>query len=233
MHKSIVLLAFASLLSACGGEDDPKPRYAVLARGEMAGADTAARKALHDEIASSTGAQSRDLGDIAHRVYIAVTDSRQFAALDLWVDRDGLDSFYSDPAVQSAFGGFFAAPPDLGIYVERRDFVSWGDAWSSGPGVYAVVIRGTLAAESTEESRVYHNQVAEEGREVAQSLGDIAHLAYLDEDEPREILIIDYWTSFEGLNTFFSDPDVQQAFAGLFAAPPVVTIYSGTDWYQW
>jgi hypothetical protein len=86
--------------------------------------------------------------------------------------------------------------------------------------VFLLAIRGTLAPKTLEEARKVHNMTAgnPEGVAAAKSLGDVSHMVYVPmehdgHDKSKgagEFLILDLWTSIEGLNTFFADKHVQE-----------------------
>lgn len=99
--------------------------------------------------------------------------------------------------------------------------------------LYLLTIRGVLAPDSLEAARKIHNQTAGDpaGVAAAQSLGDVSHMVYipmLHDGHTKikgagEFLIMDLWTSVEGLNTFFSDKQVQEGGAMIFSErDPVV-----------
>ena len=99
--------------------------------------------------------------------------------------------------------------------------------------LYLLAIRGTLSPATLEEARKVHNQTAGDpaGVAAAKSLGDVSHMVYVpmphDGHEKTkgagEFLILDLWSSIEGLNTFFSDKQVQEGGAMIFTErDPVV-----------
>lgn len=99
--------------------------------------------------------------------------------------------------------------------------------------LYLLTIRGVLAPDTLEAARKIHNQTAGDpaGVAAAQSLGDVSHMVYipmLHDGHTKikgagEFLIMDLWTSVEGLNTFFSDKQVQEGGAMIFSErDPVV-----------
>ena len=99
--------------------------------------------------------------------------------------------------------------------------------------LYLLTIRGTLAADTLEAARKIHNQTAGDpaGVAAAQSLGDVSHMVYIPMPHDGhaqakgagEFLIMDLWTSIDGLNTFFSDKQVQEGGALIFSQrDPVV-----------
>jgi len=99
--------------------------------------------------------------------------------------------------------------------------------------LYLLTIRGTLSPKTLEEARKVHNMTAGDpaGVAAAKSLGDVSHMVYVPADhdghDPSngagEFLIMDLWTSPDGLNTFFSDHKVQEGGAMIFSQrDPVV-----------
>ena len=99
--------------------------------------------------------------------------------------------------------------------------------------LYLLTIRGVLAPDTLDAARKIHNQTAGDpaGVAAAQSLGDVSHMVYipmLHDGHAKikgagEFLIMDLWTSVEGLNTFFSDKQVQEGGAMIFSErDPVV-----------
>jgi len=99
--------------------------------------------------------------------------------------------------------------------------------------LYLLTIRGTLSPATLEEARKVHNMTAgdPQGVAAAKSLGDVSHMVYVPVPHDGhaqtkgagEFLIMDLWTSTDGLNTFFSDHKVQEGGAMIFSErDPVV-----------
>ena len=99
--------------------------------------------------------------------------------------------------------------------------------------LFLLSIRGTLAPSTLEAARKVHNQTAGNpaGVATAQSLGDVSHNVYVPVQHDGhsktkgagEFLIMDLWTSMEGLNTFFADKQVQEGGTMIFTErDPVV-----------
>lgn len=102
-------------------------------------------------------------------------------------------------------------------------------ATPGGFEMYLLTIRGTLAPPTIEDARAIHNATAgaPESIAAARSLGDVSHMVYTPAvpatSGAGEILFLDYWTSAEGLGQFFSNPQVQEQAAQIFAdRDPVV-----------
>ena len=99
--------------------------------------------------------------------------------------------------------------------------------------LYLLTIRGTLAPPTLDAAREVHNMTAGDpaGVAAAKSLGDVSHMVYVPmphngyakSNGAGEILIMDLWHSVDGLNTFFSDKQVQEGAAAIFTErDPVV-----------
>jgi hypothetical protein len=90
--------------------------------------------------------------------------------------------------------------------------------------------RGTLNPATLDEARTLHNSFVtggpQPGIEIARSLGDVSHNVYapaegtgtLSGAKPGELLFIDYWTSPDGMETFFANPFAQQAGDRLYSS---------------
>jgi len=99
--------------------------------------------------------------------------------------------------------------------------------------LFLLTIRGTLSPATLEAARKVHNQTAgnPEGVAAAKSLGDVSHMVYVPMEHDGhakakgagEFLIMDLWSSMDGLNTFFADKHVQEGGAMIFSdRDPVV-----------
>ena len=99
--------------------------------------------------------------------------------------------------------------------------------------VFLLAIRGPLAPKTLEEARKVHNMTAgnPDGVAAAKSLGDVSHMVYVPVEHnghkkaegAGEFLILDQWTSIEGLNTFFADKQLQEGGSMIFTErDPVV-----------
>jgi hypothetical protein len=97
---------------------------------------------------------------------------------------------------------------------------------SEHPHIFLFTNSGTLRPTSAEEARITHNATAgnPQGVAAAQALGDLSHLVYVPMGEwSGEIIFMDQWTSAEGIQRFFADPQVQAGGAQMFTAyDPVI-----------
>ena len=89
-----------------------------------------------------------------------------------------------------------------------------------------LLIRGTLVdGAAPEAARKTHNATAgnDAGVAAARALGDLSHKVYLPAKsamsgaKPGELLILDVWESAEGMQTFFSNPQVSEGGKKLFS----------------
>ena len=95
--------------------------------------------------------------------------------------------------------------------------------------LYLLAIRGTLASKTLEAARKVHNETAGAPPNIAaaQSLGDVSHMVHVPMEPAAqgagELLILDMWSSMEGLGKFFADPHVQEGGSAIFSQrDPVV-----------
>lgn len=222
---------------ASGGGDPGL--YLAMVRGELFTDDLATAKASHDAIASGGEAQAKAAGDVAHDVHLG-TDllggtPNAFLGVDRWTDGAAMGAFYSDPAIQQAFGSLFATAPTVDAFAHQPSWHGWGDLDASD-GVephYWAVVRGRLASSDLDAMHTLHDQIAGGGQGSAEALGDLAHVVFLSLEDERELLAIDLWDNADGPVMLYTNPDFGAAFAQLFEAPPSLTIYASTDWYQW
>jgi hypothetical protein len=90
--------------------------------------------------------------------------------------------------------------------------------------IFLLAIRGALRAKTQEEARNIHNMTAgnPEGVAAARALGDLSHNVYVTlGDTPGsagELLILDLWNNLDGFEKFFSNKQVQEGGAMIFAS---------------
>jgi hypothetical protein len=168
----------------------------------------------------------------------AATGAGDVLFMDLWTSLEGLNQFFANPQVQAQAAELFT----------ERDPVVWEVA--AGFDRYAIpapqgmndrviaLVRGTVS--SREEAMAVHNAVVAGGIAGARAAGDLSHDAYFrlanpGESETTDYLAVDVWMNAEDPASFFSDPAFQAATAGLFTAPPTVTMwtYPAAEWAEW
>ena len=212
-------------------------RFIAIVVGELADPPATAQ-ATHDAIAGGGEAGARGAGNVHHEVFLGTsllgTTQDQFLATDRWTSLEGARAVYSDPGFIAAFSTLFAAPTAPALYT-RSDFYEWGslDAADGSDPRFFVVVRGHLAATTTDEARATHDAIAMAGEAGATAAGDVGHIVFLGAEDPRELLAIDVWPASTNIEALYGDPDFMAAFATLFDAPPVIGVYQSTSWHQW
>lgn len=103
---------------------------------------------------------------------------------------------------------------------------------------YAVVVRGILAETDLSKAKAQHDAIAKAGEPSAKAAGDIAHHVLLGtnllDSVENEFLGIDRWTDKDAMIAFYQNPDIQQAFGSLFAAPPKIEMFEySPTWVGW
>ena len=113
----------------------------------------------------------------------------------------------------------------------RPSVFAQDDANSKPLPMFLLTIQGTLLPKTLTDASAIHNKSAGDPNSVAaaRSLGDLSHMVYLPTDKPSsgagDVLFIDQWTSIDGLNTFFANPDVQKGADLIFSKrDPVVWV---------
>ncbi len=87
-----------------------------------------------------------------------------------------------------------------------------------------LTVMGKVKPTSIEATCELHNQTAgnPEGVAAAKSLGDMSHMTFMPVNAAKsfngDLLFMDVWNSLDGLNTFFSDPQVQGGANMMFAS---------------
>jgi len=90
----------------------------------------------------------------------------------------------------------------------------------AGTDLYLLTVHGTTTAGSGRQSRDLHNATAGNpgGVAAAKSFGDLSHNVFVPtEEDDAHLLFVDTWNSPTGFGTFFSDPQVLEGAAALWA----------------
>jgi len=100
------------------------PHDWVVVRGHFGEADPEKAQAAHDMVATGGEDIVKGAGDVAHIVFTGIQDPREFLAVDIWNGKDNIESVYTNPDFQMAFGALFDAPPTIGVY-ESTSWHQW------------------------------------------------------------------------------------------------------------
>lgn len=251
-RKSVILLltiVFATGLMSVSAQDafdpsQPLPFYLLTIRGTLAPETLADAQALHNATAGAPESVSaaRALGDLSHMVYLPMQAPESGAGevlfIDQWNSIEGLNQFFANPTVQEQGGQLFSEREAV-VWVPAEGFYDYhlSAPYTSSDRI-VVMVRGTV--KPRDEAMAVHNQIVAGGINAAKLAGDISHEAYFmltppDAPESLEFLAVDVWTSAEGMNAYYSNPDFQSGVLELFTAPPSISIWSPTtgDWVEW
>jgi quinol monooxygenase YgiN len=113
-----------------------------------------------------------------------------------------------------------------------------GGSGSTATPAYIAVVRGTLASSDMAQAQAAHDQIAKTGEAAAKAAGDVGHTVFLGttllDSVKNEFLAVDRWTDADHMKAFYADPQIGQAFASLFAAPPSIEFYQyEPTWVSW
>jgi len=105
-------------------------------------------------------------------------------------------------------------------------------------GTYAALVRGELFTDDLMMAQGLHDMIAMGGEEAATALGDFGHDAKLGTTllggTENTFLGLDQWDNLAGAEMLYADPKFGEAFAMLFAEPPVLELFERQDdWHGW
>jgi len=104
--------------------DATNPHFWVVVRGKFKSTDLATDQATHDAIASQAAPLAKAAGDVAHTVWTGRDDTTEFLAIDVWPSSTNIQTFYSNPQLQAAFGMLLDGAPTIGVY-QSTDWYQW------------------------------------------------------------------------------------------------------------
>jgi quinol monooxygenase YgiN len=218
--------------------------YLLTIPGTLAPATLDEAREMHNSTAGAPEniAAARSLGDVSHTVFASVTPPASGAGdilfIDYWTSIEGLNAFFANPTVQEQGDAMFASRTPT-VWSPAQGFLTYNlPAPKALPDRFVVMVQGALP--DREGAKMVHNQIVKGGIAPSRAAGDLSHevffkLAAPGEPESLDFLAIDVWTSLEGFTQFFAQPEIQEAFGGLFAAPPTVTVWTNPagEWAEW
>jgi hypothetical protein len=94
---------------------------------------------------------------------------------------------------------------------------------------YVVVVRGRLKGSGDEAQKV-HDATVGKVSVPSRQMGSTGHQAYLNTQDPRDFLALDFWNNVEAIQKLYSDPALAAEFGKLFDGQPEVTIWADAGW---
>ncbi len=89
--------------------DTFNPHFVHLALGTLASADNGQNEAAHNQVASGGKDPSMQAGNVAHVVWLGLSDPRQFNGVDIWSSDTNIQAFYTNPQFVAAFAPLFSS----------------------------------------------------------------------------------------------------------------------------
>ena len=94
---------------------------------------------------------------------------------------------------------------------------------------YVVTVRGRLKGSQSEAQKVHDSTISKVSA-TGRSLGSTAHIAYLNPEDEKDFLAVDFWNNMEGIQKMYSDPNLAEEFGKLFDGEPEVVIWANSGW---
>lgn len=216
----------------------------LTVRATLAARTLEAARVLHNDTAGSAPgiAAARALGDLSHSVYAPAKGASSSAKdgellfLDHWVTPDGIMQFFGKPTVQEQAAKLFS----------QRDATLWMPAAGSfsytlpGPRTkperFVGMVRGPIS--SPEQSTAVFAKVDEEAQADARRRGLLSHQIFIKigpTREPQELLGLDMWCDFDGMNEHYKDTKHMSALGGAFTDRPDASVWfqAPGEWSEW
>jgi len=90
-------------------------RYIVTVRGMLKGDAQQAQK-VHDETVGKVSPLGKSMGSTGHQAYLNTQNGKEFFAIDMWDNMEGIQKLYSDPNLAEEFGKLFEGQPEVTIW---------------------------------------------------------------------------------------------------------------------
>jgi len=92
-------------------------RYVVTVRGMLKGDGKQAQK-THDATIDKVSPMSKTMGNISHHTYLNTQNGKEFFAIDVWDNLEGIQKLYSDPNLAAEFGKLFEGQPEVSVWAD-------------------------------------------------------------------------------------------------------------------
>jgi hypothetical protein len=98
--------------------------FAFVVEGALKDTNVAMAASDHNAVLTEFKAQAMAGGDVAHVPFLGEMSTTSFFDVDIWQNPGNAQSFYTTPAVASAFAGLFTAAPTVSVYA-ATDWTQW------------------------------------------------------------------------------------------------------------
>lgn len=92
-------------------------KYIVTVRGFLKNGGQDVQKA-HDEIVSKVSPLGKSMGNTSHQAYLNVQNDKEFFAIDVWDNMEGIQKLYNDPNLATEFAKMFDGQPQVTIWAD-------------------------------------------------------------------------------------------------------------------
>ena len=216
----------------------------LTVRGTFTAKNIEAARVLHNETAGSAPgiAAARSLGDLSHNVYSPAKGTASSAKdgeilfLDHWAAAPGIMQFFGNPNVQEQAGKLFSAR-DAAVWMPAVGSLSYSlPAPRSKAERFVGLVRGPIA--SPEQSISVFAKADEAAQADARRRGLLSHQIFVKMGQPgesQELLGLDVWCDFAGMNEHYQDARHMSPLAGAFAGRPDASVWAEApgQWQEW
>ena len=89
-------------------------KFIVTVRGMLK--DPANAQMVHDATVTALSPMSRTMGSVSHQTFLNAQNPKEFFAVDVWDNMEGIQKLYSDPNLAVEFGKLFEGQPDVSVW---------------------------------------------------------------------------------------------------------------------
>lgn len=94
---------------------------------------------------------------------------------------------------------------------------------------YVVTVRGRLKG-GREQAQAVHDATVAKISPQSREMGSIGHQAYLNPQDEKDFLAVDFWDNLEAIQQLYSDPALAEEFGKLFEGEPEVVVWGNSGW---
>lgn len=206
-----------------------------------------AMRVLHNSTAGSEQgiAAARSLGDLSHNVYAPADANKQAASktseilfLDWWDSPKGIMDFFSNEQVQQQGSKLFSSR-DAVVWMPAKGSSSYHlPAPKASAERYVGIVRGLI--QSPEQAISTFAAVDTKAQRDARRRGLISHEIFIKlnppgDSLPHELLGLDVWSNFGGMNEHYADATHMSGLGSAFTARPDTSIWeqAAGQWSEW
>lgn len=97
---------------------------------------------------------------------------------------------------------------------------------------FVVTVRGQLKG-SPDQAQQVHDETVAKISPQSREMGSIGHQAYLNPQDEKDFLAVDFWDNLEAIQKLYSDPALAEEFGKLFDGEPEVVVWANSGWMSY